>query len=114
MKNNFLISSFMSVVMLLAILFQSTHSYEHLIKELTEKKCLHKHISSQEITHNHKFEKCFLCDFGFSNFTDIDVFSFKHLKFNNLFAYSLNYSEQITNYFKGSLFALRAPPRFIV
>lgn len=115
MKKRFvIINALMSVVILFAILFQSVHSYDHLVKELTEKKCLHKHFSSTEITHSHKFEKCFICDFGFSNFINIDVLSFKHYIINGLFGYSFNYSKQITNYFKGSLFALRAPPYFIV
>ena len=41
MKKKFvIINAFMSVVILFAIFFQSLHSYEHLAKELSEKKCV--------------------------------------------------------------------------
>ena len=101
----------LSVVILFSILFQSVHSYEHLAKQLSEKKCHHNHVSDHEITHeHHKFEQCFVCDFSFSNYISSDIFDFK---LNEKFVFStltFTKSKEITQYFKGSLFALRAPP----
>jgi hypothetical protein len=116
MKKKFeIINALMSVVILFAILFQSVHSYEHLVKHLSEKKCLHKRVSSQEITHqHHNSNHCFVCEFGFSTFITSAVFCFKYQKQATSFGYTFLYSKQISNYFKGSLFALRAPPIFIV
>jgi archaellum component FlaF (FlaF/FlaG flagellin family) len=76
MKKKFeIINALMSVVILFAILFQSVHSYEHLVKHLSEKKCLHKRVSSQEITHqHHNSNHCFVCEFGFSTFITSAVF----------------------------------------
>jgi hypothetical protein len=105
----------MSVVILFAILFQSVHSYEHLKKELTEKKCIHKHNSNKEITHQHKsFEHCFVCDFSFSNFISSNSFYYNYQKIVFISESPFSDSKQITNYFIGSLFSLRAPPNFIV
>lgn len=116
MKKKFVfINALMSVVILFAILFQSGHSYEHLAKHLTEKKCLHKHISNHEITHqHHNTDHCFVCEFGFGSFVFSDVFSFQYKKIFTTFGYTFSYSKQITKFYKGSLFALRAPPIFIV
>jgi hypothetical protein len=105
----------MSVIILFAILFQSVHSYEHLTKELTEKKCIHKHNSNKEITHEHKsFEHCFVCDFSFSNFISSNSFYYNYQKIVFISESSFTDSKQITYYFKGRLFSLRAPPNFIV
>jgi hypothetical protein len=105
----------MSIVILFAIVFQSVHSYEHLTKELTEKKCIHKHNSSKEITHQHKsFDHCFVCDFCFSNFISSDYINYNYQKIVFISESPFSDSKQIINYFKGALFSLRAPPRFIV
>jgi len=116
MKKKFVIlKSFLIFAVLLAMLFQSVHSYEHLAKQLSEKECSHKYISSQEITHqHHNFDNCFVCNFTVSTFisSGITVFEFKKVIFPT--GYSLFNSREITQFFKGSLFALRAPPSFIV
>lgn len=96
---------------LFSMLFQNVHNYEHLAKQFSEDKCSHKYKSSQEITHQHlSFEHCFVCDFTVSNFmaSDISQFDFKKMNFPS--GYSFFKSREITQFFKGSLFALRAPP----
>ena len=116
MKSKFaIINTLMSVVIMFAILFQSVHSYEHLAKQLTEKKCIHKHVSDKEITHHHKgFDHCFVCDFSFSSFISSDGFCYNYQKIISFSEFQFSDSKEITNYFKGSLFSLRAPPHFIV
>ena len=112
MKKKFvIINSFLMLAVLFSMLFQYVHSYEHLAKQLSEKECSHKYISSQEITHqHHDFDNCFVCNFTVSTFisSDISNFEFKKIIFPS--GYSLFNSQEITQFFKGSLFALRAPP----
>jgi hypothetical protein len=116
MKKKFVIlNAFLAATVLFAILFQFVHSYEHLTKQLSEKECRHKYTSRQEITHqHHDIEKCFVCHFSVSSFiaSDIDHFEFQKTTFPT--GYSFFKSKEITQFFKGSLFALRAPPIFIV
>ena len=116
MKKKFVIlNSFLVFAVLFAMLFKYVHSYEHLAKQLSEKECSHKYISSQEITHkHHNFDNCFVCNFTVSTFisSGITVYIFKKIIFPT--GSSLFNSREITQFFKGSLFALRAPPSFIV
>src|SRR6187402_2580062 len=116
MKKKFVIlNSFLALAVLFVMLFQSVHSFEHLAKQLSEKKCHHKYTSSEEITHqHHNFDHCFVCDFTISNFVASDIHHFEFKKFTVPTGYSFFKSREITQFFKGSLFALRAPPSFIV
>lgn len=116
MKKKFtLLNSFLMMAVLFSILFQYVHSYEHLAKQLSEKKCSHKNISSHEITHQHQnFDHCFVCDFTISTFISSDISNFEFKKIIIPSGYSFFNSREITQFFKGSLFALRAPPSFIV
>ncbi|MBC7846804.1 MAG: hypothetical protein H7Y10_09955 [Flavobacterium sp.] len=116
MKKKFVIfNSFLALAILFAMLFQSVHSYEHLAKQLSEKKCHHQFTSKQEITHqHHNFDHCFVCNFTISNFVSSGNSNFEFIKINFSSEYSFFKSREITQFFKGSLFALRAPPSFIV
>lgn len=110
-KKLVIINYFLMLTVLFAMLFQSVHSYEHLAKQLSEKKCYHKYNSSKEITHqHHSFENCFVCNFTLSNFISSDVSHFEFKKITIPSGYSFFKSREITQFFKGSLFALRAPP----
>lgn len=116
MKNKFVIlNSILALAVLFSMLFQSVHSYEHVAKQLSEKKCLHKYTSSKEITHqHHDFEHCFVCHFTVSSFVASDISRFEFQKTTIPPGYTFFKSREITQFFKGSLFALRAPPSFIV
>lgn len=106
-----IVNYFLAVAVLFSILFQSVHSYSHFEKQLLEKKCTHKHNSSQEITHqHHNFDHCLVCGFTFSNVLNTVFFNFTFYKNILPLYYSFTYSTEIISYFKGSLFALRAPP----
>jgi hypothetical protein len=112
MKKKF---SILNLVLTIAVLFsmltQSVHSYEHVLKEFSKKKCYHKVTSGTEITHQHnKFHSCYLCNFSISSFLSTDV---NYSEPSILVLSSSNssaISKEITQFFKGSLFALRAPP----
>jgi hypothetical protein len=116
MKKRFVIlNSFLALAVLFAMLFQYVHSYEHLAQQLSEKECQHQYTSKQEITHqHHNFDHCFVCNFTVSSFVASDISSFEIKKTAIPSGYSFFESREITQFFKGSLFALRAPPNFIV
>ena len=102
-------------IVLLALLLQSFHSTSHLFTLFSEKECHHKyHENKTEFGHaHHDFDHCFVCEFTFSTslHSDFCLFEFKKIDFftNNSFFDS----KAIVNHFRGSLFALRAPPCFI-
>lgn len=112
MKRRFtILNFFMSFVILFAILSQSVHSFEHLAKELTEKKCLHKHNSSKEITHQHsKLHKCFVCEFSFSSYISLDLQTIYFVNHSNLFENKSFYLKESTDFFSGIPYLLRGPP----
>jgi len=96
---------------LVSILFQSLHSYEHYKTERSEKRCVHKHDSAQDVTHqHHNLDHCFVCDFTFANFIAADFQTFEFNRTVVPTAYTFIYSRQITQFFRGSLFSHRGPP----
>lgn len=115
-KRQFIINFSLMIAVLFSMLFQSFHSYEHLSKKLSEKFCNHKYnLNKTEINHQHKgFDHCFLCEFTLSTFiaTEISFFEYKSpILFTANYLY---YSNENAQFFKGSLFSLRAPPSCIV
>lgn len=115
-KKSVILSSLLMFAVLFSILFQSIHSYEHLAKQLSQKQCHHKYTNdSTEITHqHHNFDHCFVCEFTLNSFVASDISSFEFKKITIPSGYTFFRSRAITQFFKGSLFALRAPPSFIV
>jgi len=106
----------MGLMILFAILSQSIHAIEHLAEQFSEKKCHHVYQHHHtELHHGHDgLEKCFVCEFAFSNFISPGKQSFTTAKEPYTNSYSAYYSKEITQFFRGSLFALRAPPSCIV
>jgi len=110
-----LLSFSFSIMILSAILLQSFHSYHHLEQFITENHCQHNYAQNKtEINHSHhNFDHCFACEFALSSYTNSSFFFFDFKKPAIHASYSVSYTKAITQYFKGSLFALRAPPSFI-
>ena len=102
----------MSLTVLFAMLFQTIHSYEHLYKQLTEKHCDHKYTANEkQITHSHAVDNnCPICHFTFSTFILNSFHPFSFHKQNVTALKVLFYNKVSSTFFKGSLFALRAPP----
>lgn len=115
-KKSFIVSFSFAVLILLTILVQSLHSYEHFSELKTEKKCNHNHNKNvAEINDLHlKSHHCFTCEFTFSNVLKSEIFSLYLYKNLPSVHYSFSYFREITQSFRGCLFALRAPPSFIV
>ena len=117
MKNkNFISSLSFALLILIAILVQSVHSFDHFSELRTQKKCNHNHNKNvAEINDLHlQSHHCFTCEFTFSNVLKSEIFSFYFYKNLPSVHYTFSYSREITQTFRGSLFALRAPPKFIV
>lgn len=115
MKKKFYIFNLLfSGAVLFAMLFQSVHSYEHLVEQLSTKKCLHEQNDNQtNITHQHKnFDNCFVCHFAFSPFKLSESYFFRIKKTTYTSNFLFICQKEISILFKGSLFALRAPPIF--
>jgi hypothetical protein len=116
MKKRFgILNLFLMLAVLSSMLLQSVHSYEHIFRQATEKKCHHISNSKSQITHqHHNLEHCFVCDFAFSSFIASGNTHYQTPKI--VIASETPFSDAlvITQFFKGSLFALRAPPRFFV
>ncbi len=100
------------IAVLFSMLFQSLHSYEHLIAELTKEKCHKKHIGiGTQVTHEHNsLEHCFVCEFTFSHFTSSTLNSFKSSIFGNFFKNYFFYINEIHQFYNGISYLLRGPP----
>lgn len=102
--------------LLFAITFQSVHSFEHLVEQLSKEHCQHKYDHSKTlISHSHTdFDNCFACEYSFSNFTFIDFLSFEIPFLNDYDTTSLfGYGEKLV-FFSGSFAKPRGPPFIIV
>lgn len=117
MKKRILNISFaLSLLILSSIVLQSVHSFRHINDFLSEKKCDHHYaINKTVISHqHHQLDHCFSCEFTFSTYLHSNLHSFQLSKIEFFSLYTIFYSKEITQYFKGSLFQLRAPPSYIV
>jgi hypothetical protein len=101
------------MAVLLTILFQSIHAYEHHSEQIEAKYSQHHSKNKVKINNKHSIsEKCFSCDFNFYQFTTANFFAFEfhiHKVVTTFFLFS---SQQHPSFFAGSFFSLRAPPIF--
>ncbi|MEO8535030.1 MAG: hypothetical protein ABI441_14830 [Flavobacterium sp.] len=106
------INLFMSFTVLFAMLFQTLHSYEHIYTQITQQQCDHKYAAHEkQITHSHSVENnCPICHFTFSTFIpdNFQPLSFHKIIVENPITFC--FTKAASTFFKGSLFALRAPP----
>ncbi|WP_202110846.1 hypothetical protein [Flavobacterium hydrocarbonoxydans] len=113
MKKKIIFLNFsVSLMVLFAMLFQTVHSYEHIYKQITENHCDHSNSKlKNQITHSHSAESnCAICHFAFSPFTPTDFYSYSFTKVIHATPCVFYFTKVKTAFFKGSLFALRAPP----
>lgn len=100
------------LAVLFAILFPAIHSYEHIHGHSPRHQKLLKYDSekSEFKLHDHSNEECAICHFKIS---PVAAFSFETFTFyqnNSINSFVASYSAAYSNFFKGALFALRAPP----
>ncbi|WP_316635111.1 hypothetical protein [uncultured Flavobacterium sp.] len=114
-KKQLILSVSFALTILFSILFQSVHSYEHIVKQLSEKQCHHNYNDpSGEITHqHHNYDLCYVCHFSFGSYTVPQEFAFQFHIFNNEIPYFFALSEKIYSVSE-SAYLLRGPPQTIV
>jgi len=100
------------IIVLFAILFPAIHSYEHIHNHTSSQKIAVKYHSDKSVfkVHDHANEECAICHFKIS---PVATFSFEPFVFytsNSITSFVVFYTKAYSNFFKGSLFALRAPP----
>ncbi|WP_264205999.1 hypothetical protein [Flavobacterium shii] len=114
MKKKFkIINLLMPLIVAFAILFPVIHSYEHIQNHnATHKSTLHYNDTgkSELITHNHPSDECAICHFKFTPFSTFSFAHFDFYKSQSITRYVYFYFKTYSSFFKGSLFALRAPP----
>lgn len=116
MKRKIIIINYSLVlVVLFGVLFQSIHSFEHLVKQLNSKHCLHKYNHSHtSITHSHDdFDDCLVCEYSFSNYIPTEFYAFEAVFFPHITTCFFGYGEKLV-FFSGSLTLTRGPPSNIV
>lgn len=96
------------IAVLFAILFQSLHSYEHILDKKST--FAHSDTSKKDVhTNDHNHEKCFVCEFTFSTFIGTEFTAFQFKQSFEAIAYSFFYNEA-PSFFSGSHSSLRGPP----
>lgn len=117
MKKRLLIVNFFVLAAIsFTILYQSAHSFEHLVKELTAEHCHHKYNSNSkaEITHSHHdYDNCFVCKYSFSNYIPTEIYAFEFFNVISDTTRLFGYGEKLV-FFTGSFYYLRGPPAVIV
>lgn len=117
MKNKNLISKLLLFSLVASFLLQTVHSYEHLVLQPTKEICQHEsnNNSKKQITHAHAaVEQCKVCGFSISSFIENSFVVFTVTDFVEEQMYSLSKNYQNIPFYKGSLFALRAPPSMLL
>lgn len=115
MKKKFAIINFsLMIAVLFAMLFQSLHSYEHLIAQFSEVKCHQKHIAfGTQVTHEHdNIDHCFACEFTFSHFISSNLNCFKLSNSLVFFKNTFFYLKKINPFYNGISYSLRGPPNY--
>lgn len=100
------------IIVLVAMLFPAIHSYEHIHgNALSQKSVLKYHNDKSEFKiQDHADEECSICHFKISPAATFSINLFAFYKSTAITSLVAFYSKTYFSYFKGSLFALRAPP----
>ena len=114
-KKNVIVSLSFAIMLVLAMVLQSVHSFHHLEKFVTEKHCDHKYnANNAEISHAHSdLDACFVCEFALSTTVVKEFLSFSFYKKQLPYQFNFFKPIEIIQTFGGSLFSLRGPPFFL-
>ncbi|MCD0474431.1 hypothetical protein LPB87_08480 [Flavobacterium sp. EDS] len=110
-RKQLIISISLTMTVLFSMLFQSFHSYEHIVQEFSKKQCHHEYnVTNTEITHqHHNLDYCYVCHFAISSYITPERFTFQLPVFHDEIPYFFTFSETAIS-FSGSLYSLRGPP----
>jgi hypothetical protein len=110
------VNAAMGLMILLAIFFQASHSFNHLAKQFSKTYCHHiYHEHQTELHHGHNgLEKCFTCEFAFSHTTKAygNSYSFVNKSFNSKALFGYCYESIL--FYNGSSSFLRGPPSVFI
>ena len=103
-----LVNLYLMATVLFTILFQSLHTYRHLIADYFEEPqhCLHSH---DDFSHQHDADDCSVCDFTFWYYIKPPIFNYRFDTPLKPAPYILQEVAQVAT-FSGSLFSHRGPP----
>jgi hypothetical protein len=110
-----IINLFLPLIVVFAILFPAIHSYEHIQSHNAAHKNITQHYNntkSEFKIHDHSNEECAICHFKFSPVGTFSFITFQFYKNSTIIHFVHFYSKSLSEFFKGSLFSLRAPPIF--
>ena len=101
--------------LLFAILYQSVHSVEHLVEQITTEQCHHELAAGKsQITHDHHhLEHCPVCDFTLSSFLAGAEYSSSAF-FASEISTLIVVENTTPDLQSGKILTLRGPPSFIV
>jgi hypothetical protein len=105
----------MPLLVVFAILFPAIHSYEHIQSHNASHKTENARFKTNKIdlkAYDHSNEECAICHFKFSPAATFSVNFFQFYTNSALIHTSHFYSKSFSEFFKGALFSLRAPPVF--
>ena len=112
MKKRLAIVNFALIAAILSsIVFQSVHSFEHLVASYSEKHCVHPHETDEpQVTHeHHRSDHCFTCEFSFSGFVTPEIFTYQFFSAQKAIPYFFTANET-PECFSGISYSLRGPP----
>lgn len=105
----------MPLLVVFAILFPAIHSYEHIQSHdhvINKSVLTHQDSGKKEFkVQDHANEECAICHFKFSPVSAFNFVYFDFHKSSGVIPYVYFYFTTDSGFFKGSLFALRAPPK---
>jgi hypothetical protein len=110
-KKQLLISLSLALTVLVSILAQGLHTYEHFLKQFAQAECHHKYnVTHTEITHqHHNFDDCKVCHFTFGSYVSPSQLVYKLCTNYRLIPCFFETGETIIS-FSGSLYSHRGPP----
>ncbi|WP_024979973.1 hypothetical protein [Flavobacterium succinicans] len=113
MKNKAFISRILLLILLATMVFQTKHSYSHLLEQLNVVVCHHdSDPSTKQITHAHHYtESCTVCAFSISSFLPVSLLFWDTDTIITIPNEVSFYVASKVVCYSGSLFALRAPPQ---
>ena len=110
-KKRSIVNLYLMMAVLFTILFQSLHTYRHLVADYLEEPqhCKHSHDG---LSHQHDADDCSVCDFTFWYYIKPPIFNYRFDTPLKPVPYILQEVAHVSS-FSGSLFSHRGPPQAV-
>ncbi|RZK00279.1 MAG: hypothetical protein EOO46_21180 [Flavobacterium sp.] len=110
-KKYAIVNLVLMIAVLFAILFQSVHSYEHILEQKTSYS-QNDTLKTDVHVNDHHHGKCFVCEFTFSSFIESNTVTIASKLVTQVEAYTIFYTET-PSVFSGNSTSQRGPPQII-